>query len=747
MRPEPTANTPLNQPPRRPGRASAWAMFGLFLLLLASLLLMSNATENSQRFGNLYSLLLLVNVVGLVTLVALIAANLARMLRQYRRREAGSQLTARLVLIFILLSVVPVTLVYAFSLQFLLRGIDSWFDVRVEQALDDALELSRSSFETRMREVLRQTTSLTDELESGIMMGGSLRTLALDDMRTRAGATELTLMARNGTIIATSSVETTQLVPNTPGDAVLLQVHQGHTYVGLDPIEGAGLHVRVVVGTDPVSPGGETYVLQALYPVAGRMSNLADSVQTAFAQYRELAFMRTPLKYSFTLTLSLVLLLTLLMAVWVAFYSARRLVAPVTDLAEGTRAVAAGDYDKQLPAAGYDELGFLVSSFNEMTRRISRAQEEVRHSQRQAESQRAYLEAVLGSLSSGVLTLDRRHVLRTSNKAADQILGAEVRACMKQPFTELGVRHPHLQQFVEVLEPRLLRGNREWREEVTLFGGGGRQVLMCQGSALPGSGFVVVFDDITTLIQAQRNAAWGEVARRLAHEIKNPLTPIQLSAERLRHKYLRSMEGNDAEVLDRLTHTIVQQVEAMKEMVNAFSNYARSPALQLEQLQLNDLVREILELYRGPGRPLEIETGLDPTLPAIEADAGRLRQVLHNLLRNAEEAAGAATVKVEIATRCSEETGCRHVELRVVDHGPGIPEEILGQLFEPYVTTKPKGTGLGLAIVKKIVEEHGGVIWAENLTTGGVCFGLRLPVQAENRDALLNHGARAAPES
>ncbi|HKJ77087.1 MAG TPA: ATP-binding protein, partial [Gammaproteobacteria bacterium] len=274
--------------------------------------------------------------------------------------------------------------------------------------------------------------------------------------------------------------------------------------------------------------------------------------------------------------------------------------------------------------------------------------------------------------------------------------------------------------------------------EVVLFGAGGRQVLMCRGSALgehgqPQGGHVVVFDDITALIQAQRDAAWGEVARRLAHEIKNPLTPIQLSAERLRHKYLRQMGPEDAEVLERATHTIIQQVETMQEMVKAFSDYARTPELERRPIDLNALVREVLDLYGGDGQA-EIETALDPELPRVEADAGRLRQLLHNLVKNALESGGReGPVRLEVSTRCAREDTCRHVELRVRDNGPGFPEQVRSQLFEPYVTTKRKGTGLGLAIVKKIVEEHGGMLGADNRAEGGAEVTIRLPIRAEDK--------------
>lgn len=700
----------------------------LFMLLLASLYLMSGATQNSAVFGELYSALLAINIVALVLLVSLILRNLISLTVQYRRRAPGSRLTVRLVIMFVVLALAPVAVVYYFAVQFLHRGIDSWFDVRVEQALNDSLELGRASLDGRLRELLRQTRSFAEEL-AGVPDARS--TLRLNDLLQRSDATEMTLLTLKGKVISSSSIDPTEILPNLPNESVLLQLRQGLDYTAVEPLQNSGLHVRIAVAVPDQT--GEKRVLHVLYPVAERLSSLADTIQNAYAQYRELAFLRQPLKYSFTLTLSLVLLLTLLTSVWAAFFSARRLVAPIRDLAEGTRAVAAGDYDKRLPLPGRDELGFLVRSFNEMTRKIARARDEARRSRDEVEEQRAYLEAVLGRLSSGVLTLDTLGVLRTANAAASHILGMDLLPELGSRLEDVASRHPSLTPLVDAVMDQLDQSGGEWRGEVVLFGSGGRQVLMCRGSHLPGvgdieGGYVMVFDDVTALIQAQRDAAWGEVARRLAHEIKNPLTPIQLSAERLRHKYLKSMPAEDAKVLDRSTHTIVQQVETMKKMVRAFSDYARPPKIDFRPVDLNTMVREVLDLYDGE-RNMEIIADLDSHMPAIEADMGRLRQLLHNLLKNALEAAE-GPARIRVSTLAGREAGNQYVTLSVRDNGPGIPETIFGQLFEPYVTTKPKGTGLGLAIVKKIVEEHGGMLWAENVAQGGACITLRFPVRA-----------------
>ena len=699
----------------------------LFGLLLVSLYLMGRATQNSEEFGRLYVSLLVTNVSLLILLMVLIGANMVRLWRQYRNRATGVRLTLRLVVMFVVLAMVPVTMVYWFSLDFIKRGIDSWFDVRFENALEDALELSRTVLDSRMRDLLRRTETMAASLDH---VPDNRVPVLLSRLSNESDAGELTVLTVNGKIIASTSTSTERVLPSYPDEAIMLQLRQGVTYAGLDQISGVGLNIRVVV---PVA-GADGRVLQVLYPVSERLAVLTDNVQSTYARYDRLRYLRDWLKFSFALTLSLVLLLSLLTAVWAAFYAARRLVAPIRTLAIGTRAVASGDYSRRLPLPSHDEFGVLVQSFNDMTGKIALAQEQARHSQQQVESQRAYLEAVLERLSSGVLALDSQQVLRTANAAAGHILGVELGDMIGRPLSALAEDHSHLAQFVQSLAGPLADGAQEWREEITLFGAGGRQMLICGGASLPGvtesgSGYVVVFEDVTTLIQAQRDAAWGEMARRLAHEIKNPLTPIRLSAERLRHKYLKSMAPADVDLLDRSTHTIIQQVEAMQEMVKAFSEYARAPKLERRSLDLNDLINEVLDLYRDHV-PVHWELHLETGLPPVEADVGRFRQLLHNLFKNALEAlAERSDGCITITTQCVEESGFTFAELRVDDNGPGFPEGLLGRLFEPYVTTKPKGTGLGLAIVKKIVDEHGGMIMAEN-TQSGASVVIRLPLEA-----------------
>jgi nitrogen fixation/metabolism regulation signal transduction histidine kinase len=718
-------------------------MLGMFVLLLVSLSFMSDATHNSERFGQMYSLLLFINAAGLVILGALVVANIIKLLRQQRMKVPGARMTRRLVVMFIVLAVAPVSVVYYVSLQFLQRGIDSWFDVSIEQGLHDALDLSQAALDVRLHEVLKLTASMADELSDSPQ---ATLALALYDLRVRSGAQELTLIGGDGRIVASSSADPSSIVPNQPPGEVLMLLRNRQHYIGLDPVGEGGLFARALVPVLSSRADSEVYTLQALYEVSERFSLMAEGVQSAFTRYKELSYLRKPLKFSYILTLSIVLVLSLLAAIWAAFHSARRLVAPVRDLAAATHAIAEGDYSKRLAVASTDELGFLVRSFNDMTRRLAKSRDQARRSQQLIERQRAYLEAVLANLSSGVISLGQDAMIRAVNRTARQSLGVDINNYLGKDMQAIVEDHAFLKPFVDVIERYRETGSESWQEEVSLFGMNGRQVLMCRGTALQsngnrGNGLVVVFDDVTALIQAQRDAAWGEVARRLAHEIKNPLTPIQLSAERLRHRFMERMAPDEAEILDRATRTIVNQVEAMKTMVNAFSEYARVPRVTLELMSLNDLVREVLDLYHSGDLQVQIVERLDAEPDSIDGDAGRLRQLLHNLFKNALEAVRETPdARITVITRLLPEDGMDRLELCVEDNGPGFDQGVLENVFEPYVSTKLKGSGLGLAIVKKIVEEHGGTISADNADHGGAQ--IRIRFQLSTAGAIAEHAGR-----
>ena len=610
-------------------------------------------------------------------------------------------------------------------------GIDSWFDVRIDQAMEDARELAQASLDLNQRLLLNYTEQLLQGIEDA---SETALSLTIAELRQQSGALEFTLTDLNGQIVAYSNAFAAELAPAKPDDFILQQLRQGHSYVGLIS-ENEELMVRVAV-PDPM---GRSYALLGIFPSSERISALSDKLELAYNRYKELSYLRQPLKRNFSLTLFLVLMFGVLSAVWVAFFTARRLVAPITNIAAGTRAVANGDYDRQLPVPRHaDELAFLVASFNAMTRRIAQARDQAGRSQREVEGQRSYLETVLDRLSSGVLTFDATHKLRTVNPAAEKILGSELQQSIGAPLQSMAVKSTMLRQFVDAMREPLMETQQEWRGELTLYGTGGRKMLICRATpfAQPNGrkGHIVLLEDVTALISAQRDAAWGEVARRLAHEIKNPLTPIQLAAERLRRKYMKTMSEEDAKVLDRSTHTIVQQVEAMKTMVNDFSEYARPPKIELKVLEADRLIDEVVDLYRGGDKKIDFRTRFEASGAMVEVDPLRVRQMVHNLVKNAQEAvAGQPGAWVEVITQRVILEERTFYELRVRDNGPGFNPEMLQHLFEPYVTTKHKGTGLGLAIVKKIVEEHGGTIWAEN-HADGACLVVQFPMLDEEEE-------------
>ncbi len=708
--------------------SSVVLMATLFVVLVLSLYILSNTAENLDRFGRYYFWLLLADGAVLVFMAVLIASNSIHLIREFRQRVAGSRLTVKLIVISVFLALVPVSLVYMFSVKFLRTSIDSFFDVNIEEVLDDALELSRDSLALQMRVMRRVTTDIAAQLND-ISKEESVDELSA--IGARVEASELTLLDGENNVIAAAGFSgAISLTPDRPDDDLAARARAGIPYVGVDPIGDGDLVIRVIVPVLTGDPVRGNNVLQALYPVGQKSNEMAVSVQESYQRYQQMVFLSKPLKLGSILTLSLALMLSVLTALWFAFYAARRMMVPIHDLVEGTKQVAEGDYSIRIYKHGDDELRYLVDSFNDMTDRLEKSSLQARQNRENLESQRAYLETVLRHVSTGVITLGPEGQLNTANDAAAGILSNELYDYFGRSLQNDQDQTSLIHQFY-ILNQRHLISGQDWSHEIEVFHKQGRRLLLCRGAQLRDSyghiaGVVIVFDDITAIVQSQRNAAWSEVARRLAHEIKNPLTPIQLSAERLRRKYLDRMQGEDAELLDRLTHTIVQQVDAMKSMVKAFAEYADTPNVHFSRTDINQLILEVVDLYRDVDDSVNITAQLSTNLPAISADATRIRQLLHNLIKNALEAQKETeNPLVIVSTRLIDK---RVLELRVEDGGPGISLELLDKLFEPYVTSKPKGTGLGLAIVKKIVEEHNGLVFAQNRESGGGCLILHFPV-------------------
>jgi PAS domain S-box-containing protein len=714
------------------------AVLGILLWLIA-LLSFTRVTENTDDFAQRQYWILLINSVGITVLLALIVTNLWQLVRDYRKHVPGSRLRARMISVLVLVAITPLVGVYIFSVEFINRGIDNWLNVDVEKGLADALELGQTVLGIQTRERLEEVQGFARELAD---VEGADLARKVNALRASSEALEVTVYGNNQ-ILGLASDDLVPGTPRYPNDEVMLQLRSNGQYVSAEPQANGEFHILAAASIRSPTTNEDLGFVQATFPMEQRLSTLANGLQLAYGQVGELNFLRSALKTSFTLTLSLVLLISLLGSVYGAFYFSRRLVTPIQQLMQGTRAVARGDFATRVPTPARDEIGFLVHSFNDMTQRLARASEDARQSQQQVERERRKLEVILARLSTGVVSLEPDLRIRTANHAASAILGVNLETHVGESIVKLAEREPLLGQFVGVASARLQHGDREWREQIMLRAEGGRRVLMCACTELPGdtdspNGYAIVFDDITALLQAQRDAAWGEVARRLAHEIKNPLTPIQLSAERLRRKYLKP-DAAEVELLDRATHTIIQQVEAMKQMVNAFSEYARTPRMEVSRFDVNALIRELCDLYAHQEKPLAITLSLAPDLPPIEADAGRLRQVLHNLLRNALEAMEHQDeARVEISTRRVAGGDSDLVEIKVADNGPGFLGDIAQQAFEPYVTSKPKGTGLGLAIVKKLVEEHGGHIVARNREQGGAEISILIPISVDAGDQSLH---------
>ena len=704
-------------------RAIRWMLLVVAALSGIALFLLATATANTALFAGNYDALVILNAVLVALLMLVVGWQLLRLRRNLKRGVFGSRLALRLVFLFVVVAVLPGALVYAVSVQFLGKSIESWFDVRVDRALEGGINLGRSSLDYLLKETLNRATQAASALADAPDAAGATLSRVVE----QSGIYEAALFSTSGNVLAVAGMGGLTATPEPPPALALRRARLQQTYAEPEQTADAGLVLRVVVPVNSRDRLDPLRVLQVIEPVPKALAQDMEKVQAGARDYQEISFSRSALKRVYALTLTLTLLLALTCALGLAVVLSERFAAPLGLLAEGTRAVAQGDFTRRQPVTSRDELGVLTESFNTMTSQLADARAKTEESRRAIETANAYLESILGNLSAGVLAFDERYRLRTSNPSAAVILQQPMAELTGLTLAEWGRRLPALAPFAELVAEGFRAGrDGQWQKEAELAVASQPRTVLMRGTRLPGApvpGYIVVFDDVSELVQAQRDAAWAEVARRLAHEIKNPLTPIQLSAERLAVKLAGKLEGADAEALRRGTQTIVSQVAAMKNMVDDFAIYARKPRPgQMQTVDLAALLLDVLALYDNLRPHVALDLPEEPVL--ITGEPTRLRQVIHNLLQNAVDAqAGLADPRFAISLGAA---GGEAV-LTFADQGPGFDEEMIAHAFEPYVTTKAKGTGLGLAIVKKIVDEHRGRVLLENTSPRGARVTLYLP--------------------
>lgn len=683
--------------------------------------LLTMAGNNASLFARHYTLVLALNGVVLLVLAVVLAVLLWRLWRQRRARVFGSKLALRLVMMFTLVALGPGTILYVVSVQFLTRSIESWFNVEVENALSRGLKLGQTAISHLQNELYLKAQAMAGQLADASVQYGAP---SFADLAAQSNVSEVELLGWDGQLRQMGGSGLT-LRPNLPPAYVLKQVRDSGAYRSLETVEGRGLTMRVIVPVYVQGIHARPVFLQMLQPVPAQLAEDAELVAKVKGEYEQLSLSRHGLKLFYQLALSISLAMTLLGALALAVIWSNRLSAPLSVLAAGTKAVGQGDFSQRQPVYGRDELGVLTHWFNRMTRQLGEARKALEQKQDELEAAKLYVETILANLSSGVLVYAENGHMLLANHSAAQLLGETPERLHAANVHDSASLAGHLRELAALL--LVHEQEVEWQTQLSFTWAGQSRLLLLHGARLAqadAAHFVVVLEDITSLAQAERDAAWSEVAKRLAHEIRNPLTPIQLSAERLAFKLGDKLEPADAEVLHRGITTIVKQVDAMKTMVDAFKEYARTPKISVEPIDLNDIVREVLGLYESA--PIHLHLSDLPVM--IAADATLMRQLVHNLLKNAQEALhNVAQPRIDIHTACAG----RRATFSVADNGPGFPEAMLARVFEPYVTTKPKGTGLGLAIIKKIVEEHHGTISVKNQSPQGAWIGIELPSQGD----------------
>ena len=734
----------------RASRASRWLLglgaLAMVVIGLGLLVLMTQATGNRERYYQNYVWLALINAVVASGLLITILWGAVKLLLRLRRGQFGSRLLVKLAGIFALVGVVPGVLIYVVSYQFVSRSIESWFDVKVEAALVAGLNLGRATLDTLSTDLSKQArvaaTQLSDvpDVSAGI---------ALEKMREQIGVSDAVLWTASGRMVASAGQSRFQIRPERPPLQQLKDARQKGSVEWVEGFDEATpgsdkgrIKVLVLLPQTGLAFDEDRRLLQVTQDLPPTLVNNALEVQAAYREYQERALAREGLRRMYIGTLTLSLFLAVLGAILLAVVLGNQLARPLLLLAHGMRQVASGDLTPKLALQGKDELGGLTRSFADMTQQLLDARTHVQRSLVQLDTARGNLQTILDNLTAGVMVLDAQGVIQSANPGATRILRVPVAAHQGLPLTQL----PGLESFAQGVADQfaMLRLDKDaheldhWQKsfEIHATGQGLTETavtLLARGAVLPDGMRLLVFDDISEIVSAERAQAWGEVARRLAHEIKNPLTPIQLSAERLQRKLIGKLDAQDDAVLHKSVKTIVDQVDAMKRLVNEFRDYARLPSADLKPVQLNALISDLMVLYINepadqiPRAP--VITALDPACPPILGDEQQLRQVIHNLLQNAQDACevkGVVPQDARVGLRTEWHASRNRVRLIVTDTGPGFEPNILKRAFEPYVTTKAKGTGLGLAVVKKIADEHAAKIELGNVMQDGEIKGAQV---------------------
>lgn len=696
---------------KTPSIKTLFATVAPLCLLALSLLSLALLIDDSALFNRYRLWLLGFNVASIIFFFILTLSNLVSLWRRLHVNQPGSRLTLKLVRQFLPVALIPAAALYLFSYWAVDRGIDSWFDVRLETAFDDAIKLGHHALAIQTDQMRRRIEPLLGILETE---SGNLTQDALSSLLAQSGADELVLLSSARRVISSASSDLDRPLPELAPEQAFIDIRESWPYINVDTFADGDLYVRMVFLLPPSELFSEPRYLQALFRMSKRVNTLAGSVQDAYRQYNRLDYQREALKRNFIFALSLALLLGVFYVIWLAFRSSRKLMHPIVQLSAATDSISSGDLDIKLDPSPNDDLGFLSSSFGAMAGALAAEREKHVASQRLVENQRAYLSAVIERVASGVLTLDRDFRLITANEAAEHILGVTLKPLMNRPL-----RGPASPTAVLLLHGQFPDDDDAWKSgwqsEFELTTPNARKTIACRGASLPRGGGVVVFNDVSQLMQAQRNIVWREAARRFAHEIKNPLTPIQLAAERLRYKLKDRLDGESRLLLDDTANMIAQQVEAMRGMVDNLRNYADNASPELIPVDLNRIVSEVAGLYETETAKIRLQ--LDDGVSPVSGNEPQLKQLLHNLIKNALEATAAQSDR-RLSVETARDDDSPHVHLTVRDNGEGFAHDVQGAMFEPYVTTKARGDGLGLAVVNRIVAAHDGEISVGNLNPG-----------------------------